>query len=431
MTQLTLQIYIMKKYKRKSWEVDIGMKIISESDNINRFKTLINKSIDMKNKAESEFNPHKYNLSDEVKKRLKWIYIIQFECEGNISKAANKIGVSRQWLSKIYNVWKKADEDPRSLKLKSRAPKNTANRKRISAETKDKIIEARKAHPWGKDKLTTVLANDYEIIVSPSTINRYLNKKGLINIKISERIKRAHKNKVEQKQKYRPPKEIKDYKPGALIEKDMKFILKIGKFINLNKHKAKENFWNQHTVIDSFTRVRTLGLAEGGDSKTAVLIQKECVKRLPFNIACMNTDNGPENEKDFANYLKEEDITHFYSRSGTPTDNPRVERSHLTDEVEFYQQGNLCKTFEEQKKKLADWEYVYNNVRPHQALGNLTPMAFYELWKKNPEEAHKISDKWQEYLKKQNKRLANSRKIKKKEKIDQMMRQIDLKLDSN
>ena len=73
MIQLTLQIYIMKKYKRKFWEVDIGMKIISESDNINRFKTLINTSIDIvQNKAESEFNPHKYNLSDEAKKRLKW-----------------------------------------------------------------------------------------------------------------------------------------------------------------------------------------------------------------------------------------------------------------------------------------------------------------------------------------------------------------------
>lgn len=419
----------MKRYQRKSWELDIGRKIASKDDNINRFKELINKSVDiMQSKAENEFNPQKYHLSDEATKRLKWMYIIQFECGNNISKSAKKVGVSRQWLSKIHSSWEKSDRDPRSLEPESRAPNNTDNRKRVSAEVKDKIVKAREDYHWGKDKLITVLSDKYNISVGASTINRHLNHKGLIDVRISNRIKMAYKNKVEQKQKFRPPKEIKDYKPGALIEKDMKFILKTGEFVNFEKYKAKENFWNQHTVIDSFTRIRALGLAENGDSKTAVVVQEECVKRLPFAIACANTDNGSENEKDFASYLKERDIIHFYSRSGTPTDNPRVERSHLTDELEFYRHGNLCQTFAEQKKRLANWEYIYNYIRPHQALGNLTPMAFYELWKKSPAEAYKITEKWQKYLKKQNERLANSRKIKGREKIARMMRQIDLKL---
>jgi len=288
----------MKRYQRESWELDIGRKILSKDDNINRFKELINKSVNiMQSKAESEFNPQRYHLSDEARKRLKWMYIIKFECDNNISQAAKKIGISRQWLSKIHSTWEKLDRDPRSLEPESRAPNNTDNRKTISAEIKDKIVEARADHYWGKDKLITVLKNEYNIIVGASTINRHLNKKGLIDVKISNRIKMAHKNKVEQKQKFRPPKEIKDYKPGALIEKDMKFILKTGEFVNFEKHKAKENFWNQHTVIDSFTRIRTLGLAEDGNSNTAVMVQEECVKRLPFMIACANTDNGSENEK--------------------------------------------------------------------------------------------------------------------------------------
>jgi transposase InsO family protein len=419
----------MRKYIRKVWERDIGMKVPIKDANINRFKELINKSVDiMQNKANNEFNPCGYPISDGAKKRLKWMYIIQLECQSNISKAAKKIGVSRQWLSKIHSTWEKSDRDPRSLEPESRAPNNTDNRKRIDADIKDTIVEARNKYHWGKDKLITILETEYGITIGASTINRHLNKKGLINVKIANRLKLAHKNKVEQYQKCRPPKEIKDYKPGALIEKDMKFILKAGVFINLEKYKAKENFWNQHTVIDSFTRIRTLGLAENGDSQTAVAIQEECVLRLPFNIACANTDNGSENEKDFDKYLKQKDIIHFFSRSGTPTDNPRVERSHLTDEVEFYQQGNICKTFEEQKKRLADWEYRYNYVRPHQALANLTPMAFYALWKVNAEAAYKITEKWKKYLRKQSERLANSRKIKSKEKIAKMMEQIDLKL---
>ena len=415
----------MRKH-RKIWEMDIGKKISAKNANINRFHELINEPVDMmQNKAESELNPLGYPLSTEAKKRLKWMYIIQTECGYNISQAAKKIGVSRPWLSKLYNAWSDSDQDPCSLEPHSKAPNNTEQRNRISDDVEEKIIEARKKYHWGKDKLITILDREYHVQVGTSTINRCLSKHGLLDIKIANRIKMAHQNKIEQKQKCRPPKEIKDYKPGALVEKDMKFIMKTGKFTNPNKPKAKENFWNQHTVIDSFTRIRTLGLAEDGESKTAVAVQIECEKRFPFPIACANTDNGSENEKDFDCYLTENKIVHFYSRSGTPTDNPRVERSHLTDEMEFYRHGNLYDTFEKQKQKLSEWEYIYNYIRPHQALGNLTPMEFYELWKINPDEAYKISENWKAYLKKQSARLANSRKMKNREKIAKLMEQID------
>ena len=411
------------------WETDIGMKKPTNHANIDRFKQLINKSIDtMQNRAENKLNPLKHSLSDEAKKRLKWIYIIHFECNKNISKAARRIGLSRTWLSQINSKWLKSDKDPRSLEPESKAPKNADNRKKINLETENKILEVRKEYHWGKDKLETILNRDYDIQVGASTINRYLDKHGLLDVKISKRIKTAHKNKIKQKQKCRPPKEIKDYKPGALIEKDMKFIVKGGKFINSEKYKAKENFWYQHTVIDSFTRIRTIGLAENSESKTAVAVQEKCEKRLPFPIACVNTDNGAENEKDFDSYLEKNKMVHFYSRSGTPTDNPRVERSHLTDEVEFYQHGNICKTFVKQEKRIAKHEHRYNYIRPHQALGNLTPMEFYGLWKANPDEAYKIAEKWQNYLKKQSKRLSNSRKMKNREKIARLMEQIDKKL---
>jgi transposase InsO family protein len=420
----------MKKIKRKMWEIDIGMKKPKIYANINRFNQLINKSIDnMQSKANIKLNPLKHPLSEEAKKRLKWIYIIHFKCNKNISRAARQIGISRVWLSQINSKWLKSDKDPRSLEPAPKTPKNTDKRNRIDKKAENKIIWARNKYHWGKDKLTTVLERDHGMKVGESTVNRYLNKHGLVDVKISNRIKVAHKNKViKQKQKCRPPKEIKDYKPGALIEKDMKFIIKGGKFINSLKYKAKENFWYQHTAIDSFTRIRTIGLAEDSESKTAVAVQKECEARFPFPIACVNTDNGAENEKDFDSYLDDNKIVHFYSRSGTPTDNPRVERSHLTDEIEFYRHGNICNNFSRQKKRNAEHEHRYNHVRPHQALGNLTPMEFYELWKNNSDEAYKIAEKWKGYLKKQSKRLASSRKMKNREKIAKLMGQIDKKL---
>ncbi len=202
----------------------------------------------------------------------------------------------------------------------------------------------------------------------------------------------------------------------------------MGQFINTEKYKAKENFWYQHTVLDSFTRIKITELANDMDSATAVETFKKCEDKFPFQIACVNTDNGSENEKDFDSYLKEKNIAHFYSRAGTPTDNPRVERSHLTDDIEFYNQGNICKSLEKQIEKNKLWDDVYNNVRPHQALNYLTPNEFYELYKKNPEEAYEIVENWESYLNKQRKRQMNSRKIKKREKIDKLIQQIDVRL---
>jgi transposase InsO family protein len=161
-----------------------------------------------------------------------------------------------------------------------------------------------------------------------------------------------------------------------------------------------------------------------------LLIEKrgEARKRFPFSVATYNTDNGGENEKRFAKELGENAVFHFYSEVGKPTDNPRVERSHRTDEEEFYRYGIKSKGYEDQKEAMKNWEYVYNYVRPHQALSYLTPMEFYELWKESPKKAYKIKDKYQKYLKKQRKRLANARKIKKKEQIEALMNFIDAKL---
>lgn len=393
----------------------------------------------MKIQAQIKLNPLNYYLSKDAEKRLKWMYIIHYECEGNITKASNKIGVSRRWLSPIHSKWEKDERDPHSLEPESRAPKRVDNRKKIDKTIENKIIEIRKKHHWGKDKLAVVLERDHKMKVGATTVNRYLDKHGLINVKISNKNKLAHKNNkkineligVEKKQKCRPPKEIKDYKPGALIEKDMKFILKMGKFANYEKHKAKENFWLQHTILDSFTRIRVIEVAEDGDSGTAAKLHKKAVSRLPFNIACENTDNGSENMGKFEEHLEKENIVHFYSRAGMPTDNPRVERSHLTDEVEFYKHGGIKNSFIEQKEAITNHEYIYNHVRPHQALAYKTPMEFYELWKINPNKAYEIVDKWQAYLKKNSKRLATSRRMKKKEKIEKLMKQIDIKLKSN
>lgn len=388
----------------------------------------------MQNKAENLLNPFRHKLSAEAKKRLRWLYILYHESSGNVSRAAKKIGISREWLSTIKSIFEHHNRDPRSLEQTSRAPNKTLNRNRISLDIENKIIKIRHQYqPWGKDKIQRILERDYLIKVGASTVNRYLHKHRLIDPRISNKNKLAVKRKKDASSianKFRPPNTIKDYRPGALIEKDLKFILKPAYLRSSFKFKAKENFWYQHTWIDSFTRWRFMDLTANGDSQTAVESQRLFAKQMPFKIACLNSDNGGENEKHFNGYLTEQKIFHFFSRPGTPTDNPRVERSHLTDDLEFYGQGHLLKNFQEQKAALKNWEYVYNYVRPHQALGQLTPYEFFKLWEKSPAKALKITGKYQKYLKKQSKRLAQSRLLKGRQNLQNLMHFINLKLSN-
>lgn len=399
-----------------------------------RLRSEVDKIDLMHTKYELILNPKGYYISNTVKQRLKWIHQLRQEHKGNISQAAKQLKLSRQWLSTLYNLWLKADKDPRKLEPKSRAPYNTANRRRINQDTVDKIINLRKNYPaWGKEKLARLMWTRHTIKVSHNTVNRYLAKAKLLNIRISQKNKSAFKNKLlQQRIKQRPPKAIKDYKPGALVEKDMKFIIKQGKFTNLEKYGARENFFFQHTMIDDFTRIRVLETVGDSDSQTAKKAFLKSKSRFPFSIVCLNTDSGGENGKDFADYLTRQNTVHFFSRTGTPTDNPRVERSHLTDEQEFYGQGNrqhgdLIGLQTAQGR----WEHTYNFIRPHQALGYLTPMEFYGLWKINPDTAYQIKDKWQRYLHKQAKRQHTARRMNKKEKIEALMKHIDSVLTLN
>lgn len=403
-----------------------------------KLKTMLNSIQLMQTKAENLLNPYAYHLSETAKKRLRWMYIIYYESDNNVTLAANKIGISREWLSRLKSKFERNHKNPRSLEPASKAPHNTLNRQRISEETEEKILEIRDEYGWGKEDIAVVLKRDYSLQASPSTVNRYLHRHLRIDPKISERNRKAWaekklrdqlKSQTSLKVKYRPPTQVKDYAPGALIEKDMKLVPTIGKTpLDSDKYHLKDHFNYQHTFLDSFTRIRVMELAGEPDSEQARQAYKAMKKRMPFNLAAMNTDSGGENGKDFQEELNKDEIIHFYSRTSSPTDNPRVERSHLTDEREYSRQGYRFKTLAEQKEALKQWEHVYNYIKPHQALSGLTPMEFYKLWKEDKEKAYELKDKYQAYLKKQRQRLANSRRLKRKEQIEKLMNFIDAKL---
>ena len=80
--------------------------------------------------------------------------------------------------------------------------------------------------------------------------------------------------------------------------------------------------------------------------------------------------------KEFDKLCNIKGITHYFIYPRTPKQNTYVEISHEADEREFYKQGNVCSILEVMQRKIKEWEDVWNNIRPHQALNYLTPYEY-------------------------------------------------------
>ena len=83
-------------------------------------------------------------------------------------------------------------------------------------------------------------------------------------------------------------------------------------------------------------------------------------------------DNGHEFQAKFHWHVEDQGMRHTYIKPRSPNLNGKVERSHLTDELEFYQLLEYTDDVD-LKAKLARWEEFYNFERPHSALKGKTP----------------------------------------------------------
>ena len=60
-----------------------------------------------------------------------------------------------------------------------------------------------------------------------------------------------------------------------------------------------------------------------------------------------------------------------------------MERAKRAHREEFYEVEEIDLSIEKYYRQLEEWEYVYNYIRPHQALDYLTPNKYYQPWLKN------------------------------------------------
>jgi transposase InsO family protein len=299
-------------------------------------------------------------LSEKAKHKLRVLDWLKYH-NGNISLAARHFGLERETI----RVWKNRLDKEGLLGLNDRShrPKNF-RKPDTSWEIVYEVVKIRRQYPaWSKYKINSLLDRK-GIETSDSNVGRILKRRGLINKKISRK-----KSKSAKSPKARFPRGFKISCHGDMIQMDTKYIMLVG---------GKKYY--QFTAIDVLGKKRVMRLYKTQSSRNGALFIHECINTFPFQIKNIQTDNGAPFQKEFDRLCQEINIPHYYTYPRNPKQNSYVEISHGADEREFYQQGNIYQDFETMKNKLAEWEYTWNNIRPHQALNYMTPNEYLNKW---------------------------------------------------
>jgi len=125
-------------------------------------------------------------------------------------------------------------------------------------------------------------------------------------------------------------------------------------------------------LIDDATRVRALKIYRKRNQKSSIDFIDHGVEKLPFRIHTVRTDRGHEWQARFHWHVEDKGIRHVYIEPRSPQLNGKVERSHRTDQEEFYQLMTSTDDVDP-NKRLATWEEFYNSNRPHGAHAGRTP----------------------------------------------------------
>jgi len=104
---------------------------------------------------------------------------------------------------------------------------------------------------------------------------------------------------------------------------------------------------------------------------------------MPFAIKAIQVDGGSEFMAQFEEACQRRGIGLFLLPPRSPKLNGVVERAHRTHAEEFYEVVDSDFTVADLREKLLQWEVISNTVRPHQALGYLTPQEFLQCYQQN------------------------------------------------
>lgn len=218
------------------------------------------------------------------------------------------------------------------------------------------VIRLAQEHRFdGSEALADRLQQEYNITLHPTTIYRILKRNNI----------RYTKYYVDTKKRWK--KQLYAHKiPGLEMQMDTKYPhgYKQGKVI--------------YTIIDDASRWAFVWSYSTANADNTVDFVKKVLKRAPFTIQKIRTDQGTEfvNEQ-LRIFLKRREICHRKNTPYCPEENGKIERFHKTLNQKALRYGFPPRlSLEEMQYKLNLFMHYYNYEKKHRGLGmdGLTPM---------------------------------------------------------
>jgi len=309
-----------------------------------------------------------FELSKDASRRLKWFDY--YDSHGrNARLTCRYFGISPQ----TFYRWK-GRYDPKhfkSLESHSCRPRKLRS-PTYSPELAETVRKLREQYPrWGKDKILVKL-NEQGYQTAASTVGRIihcLKERGVLKEPIFHPVSASKRLRV-RPYAQRKPKEYMAKEAGDLVQLDTLDIRPLPGVVL--KHFTAHDVISKWNVVDAYPRAT---------ATTAAHFLDVLEERLPFRLKAIQVDGGAEFEALFEEECQKRGIQLFVLPPRSPKLNGGVERAHRTHTEEFYEVTESTFELSDLKKELLKWEIVYNTIRPHQALGYLTPLQFLQKLK--------------------------------------------------
>lgn len=302
-------------------------------------------------------------LSKRARERLKWFDYYNSHGQ-NARLTCRYFGISPQ----TFYRWKRR-YDPKhleSLEDRSCRPKKL-RQPTYSVELVRAVQKLREEYPrWGKDKLV-VLLHQQGLDCSTSTVGRIitrLKERGVLREPVRNHIS-GRRKALSRPYGIRKPKDFQISEPGDLIQLDTLDVRPLPRVVL--KHFTARDVICRWDVVDVYTRAT---------AATACQFLDSLQQRMPFSVKAIQVDGGAEFEAQFEKECQRRGIKLFILPPRSPELNGYVERAHRTHTEEFYEVTESSFDLAELRAELRHWEEIYNTIRPHQALGYLTPLEF-------------------------------------------------------
>jgi len=302
-------------------------------------------------------------LSREAQVRLAWMDF--HRRTQNVALTCRHFGISRQ----TFYRWRKRYEplDLTTLEGRSHCPRRR-RRPTWSFLLERKVLTLRVQFPrWGKDKLA-VLLEEQKLSVSTSMVGRILTRlkrSGQLVEPLRAAVPGSRRPLRPRPYAVRKPKQYAVSRPGDLVEVD-----------TLDVRPVPGVIFKQFTARDVVSRWDVIQAHGRATALAASQFLETLLHRMPFPIRALQVDGGSEFAAEFELACQQRGLHLFVLPPRSPKLNGSVERANRTHSEEFYQVHPCSLEMKKLNRELRHWERVYNTVRPHQALGYLTPRQF-------------------------------------------------------